>query len=468
MKSSKILRLILMILISILIILVGFLGIYSKKGNAYKNILPEYELASDLEGLTVLEFEVDDSVEEVYYDKDGKEVENSSELTEEEKKKYTKKENPINEEANLNLDNYKKTAEILKERLQLLQVDQYRIDLDEKTGKIVLAFEYAYPDDIKSILPMEGKLELVDSNTEDVILSYTDLKLAETTYAALDNGNYNIYINLKLKDSGIEKINNIDKYKVTEESGRGETEETEEDVSEESEETTVNKFKVMFDTDEIAEVAYDDILLIGKTLQITTAKDLSADSSINSQLNINTIVSELATIGKLPVIYNIEAEEYIQSSAKEDIEYIVIGLASICLVLSIYFIIKFKTKGLLAVIAFIANIAIFLLIIRYTHIEISLNGFAGIIGLILLNAILINNILKCTKEKDKIFSENIKNAYLKTLDVFVVILIIFAVFAFSKMTVISSMGLLVFWGWLVTIFGNLILTVPMLSIVNKK
>ena len=105
---------------------------------------------------------------------------------------------------------------------------------------------------------------------------------------------------------------------------------------------------------------------------------------------------------------------------------------------------------------------------RLTNIQISLNGFAGISGLILLNTILLNNILKCVKEKDKTFSENIKNAYLKTIDAFVIMLIIFVVFAFSSMTVINSMGLLVFWGWLIVVLGNLILTVPMLSIVNKK
>ena len=57
---------------------------------------------------------------------------------------------------------------------------------------------------------------------------------------------------------------------------------------------------------------------------------------------------------------------------------------------------------------------------------------------------------------------------LKTINAFVIVLIIFAVFSFSAMTVISSMGLLMFWGWFVTILGNLILTVPMLCIANKK
>ena len=89
MKNSKKLKLTLMILVCVLIILVGFLGIYSKKGNSYKNILPKYELASDLTGSTILEFEVDDSTNTKYYDKDGKEVD-SSKVTEKNEKDYKK------------------------------------------------------------------------------------------------------------------------------------------------------------------------------------------------------------------------------------------------------------------------------------------------------------------------------------------------------------------------------------------
>ena len=452
MRNSKKLELILMILLCTLIILVGIVGIYKKQSNSYKNILPKYELASDLKGTTVLELEVDDSKETKYYDRDGKEVD-STKVTEKNEKNYTKEEIPVNVEENLNTDNYKKVVDIMKKRLEFLQADQYRIDLDENTGKILLTFEDDYPDDIMSILPMEGKFELVDSNTEDVILTYTDFNSLETTYATLDDGSYTVYINLKLNNSGIEKINNIDKYKTT--------------VDEKTKETTVNKLKIMFDTDELSEVSYDDILLINKTLRIATAENLTSDSTINSELNTNTIVSKIATMGKLPVIYNISAEEYVKSNISNYIEYIVLALVIVCVVISIYFIIRFKSKGILAVITFAANIALFLLIIRLTNIEISLNGFVGMLTLIVLNTILVNNILKCIKE-EKTFSENIKNAYLKTINAFVIVLIIFIVFAFSKMTVINSMGLLIFWGWLVISLGNLILTVPMLAIVDKK
>ena len=456
MKNSKKLKLVLMILICILVILVGFLGIYSKTSNSYKNILPEYELASDLKGSTVLEFEVDETVETIYYDKDGREVDSST-ITEENKDNYVAEERIINEKENLNSENYKKVVSIMKERLEFLQADQYRLDLDEEKGKIVLTFEDDYPDDIRSFLPMEGKLELVDSNTEDIILTYNDFIKAEAKNAYIDdvdNVAYNIYMNLKLNDSGINKVKNIDKYKTS--------------VNSETQETEINDFKVLFDGDEIATVSYDDILLNGKNLRITIAKKLVTNSEINSKFNMAVVVSKFATIGKLPVIYNITAQEYIKSNSLNSINHIIVLIISGIIGCFSVIILKYKFKGLLAILSFVTNIALFLIIIRVIRIQISLNGFAGIVGLIILNIILITNILENIKNKDKNFSENIKKAYLNSMDALVVMAIIFIVFTLTKIAVISFMGQLIFWGWIVTVLGNLIFTVPMLSLVNKK
>ena len=185
-------------------------------------------------------------------------------------------------------------------------------------------------------------------------------------------------------------------------------------------------------------------------------------------MNTNTVVSKLATMGKMPVVYKINAEEYIKSDVADYAWHMVIAIAVICVAISLYFFIRYKLNGLLAIIAFAANISLFLILIRLTKIQISLNGFAGIFGLLILNTILVNNILKTIINKDKTFSENIKSAYLNSIDAFVIILIIFAVFSFSAMTVINSMGLLIFWGWVVSLLGNLILTVPMLCIANKE
>lgn len=454
MKISKKLKLILMILISILVILVGIVGIYTRNGNGYKNILPKYTLASDIKGTTVLELEVDDSKETVYFDKDGNEVD-SSEVTEENEKDYTKKEIAINAEENLNVKNYKQSVKIMKERLKFLDTDQYSLDLDEETGKIILSVADDYIEDIKSILPMEGKLQLIDSNTEDVIIDSTDFKSAQATYASLEE-EVITYINFKLNDSGLEKINNIDKYKTTEE------------IDKENEATKANKLKVIFDSDEVAEITYDELTLTGKTLRIITASDLTSDSAIESQVNMDTVVSKLATIGKMPVVYNLTVEEFIENDTVDYIGCIVIGLAAICAIISLFFILKYKLNGVLTVLGFATNIAVFLIIIRLTKIEISLNSFAGILGLIVLYTILANNMLKAMKNKENSFWENIKVAFLNSLDVLVVSLIILVVFSFAGMSLINTMGLLLFWGWLITLLGNLIFTIPMLSIVNKK
>lgn len=454
MKNSKKLKLILEILICVLIILIGIVGVYTKSSNMYKNNFPHtYALASDINGSTVIEFTPDDSVETVYYDKDGKEVD-SSEITEENEKEYEEKEIPVNAEENLNVSNYEKSLNIMKERLELLNADQYQINLDEETGIISLIVEDDYIEDIEAFLPMEGRLQLIDSVSEDVILDYSDFKSAEASYASLTS-EYRTYISLKLNDSGLEKINNIDKYKTVQ-------------VTEEDEETEESSIIVSFDGETIAELSYDAILLSGKTLRITTASGLTSESAINSQMNVDTIASKLATIGKMPVIYNLSAEEFVQNDLGNAINYIVIALIAICVVVSIILVIKHKLKGLLGILGFATNISIFLMIIRLTKIQISLNGFAGMVGLIALNMILINNILKCISNKEKVFSENVKDAYLKSLNAIVIMLIILIVFAFSAMTVISEMGLLIFWGWIVTVLGNLVFTVSMLSTAQNK
>ena len=456
-KVKEILSLVFIILISLLIILVGFFGIYKKDANKYVNLIPDYKLSSDLKGSKVLELDISDDVDTVYYDKDGNKVD-SSELTDENEDKYTKEEVDVNKEENLTIENYKKTLEIFKERLKFLQVDQYRIDLDEETGKMILTFEDDYPEDVESILPMEGRLELVDSNTSDVILDYASIKSAGTNYAQTENG-YTVYLEIKLTDEGLNKINDIDKYKTSVEKN---------DDSEETTETT-NKFKIEFDSDEIEEVSYNDYITIGNTLRIILLENSTNTSTVNSKLNTATVVSKLATIGKTPVVYTVSAEEYQKAVLNTDILLgASIAIAVVILMIVIYIVFRFKSKGLLAAITMLANAALFTLLIRLTGITISLNTLAGIVALLIINIYLLLNILKEIENKDKSFGSNIKEAYLKSIDVLAVSLIIFAVFAFNSMTVISSMGLLLFWGWLVVIIGNLLLTVPTLRIGGKE
>lgn len=453
MNTNKKLKLLLIVLVCILIILIGFFGIYKKEGNAYKNIVPSFLLSSDLKGSSTLELEVDTSTNKEYYDKDGNKVDSST-VTDENKDEYTEKEVPVNDETELKQENYEKALKIIEKRLKFLSTDQYRIDLDKNSGKIIITFEDEYADDIKSIVPLEGSLELIDETTDDVILNYTDFKSAEATYASLDEG-YTIYLNLKLNDNGVEKIKNIDKYKNTAE------------TTEESEETTESKLKVMFDTDQVANVSYDDVLLIGSTLRITTGSNVTNTSTLQSQMNMNTVVAKLASIGKMPVVYKLTAEEFIIPA--QNVNYVIYGIY-IFIVLSvlcaIIFILKYKMNGVFMVISLITNIAATSLIIKLTKVSISINILPAITAFFILNIVLMKNILQNIKEENNI-SKAFKNGFLKTLDLFVITLIVFIVFAFTNMAVLNSLGLLLFWGWLNTIISNFIFALPMLYLTNN-
>lgn len=452
MKNSKKLKLILRILICILITLLGTVGIYTKQTNEYKNLLPHtYTLGSDINGITAIQFKPDDSKNTVYYDKDGNEVD-STKITKENEKDYEKKETPINKEENLNSANFITSLNIMKKRLDFFDVEQYQIDLDEKTGTIYFNVEDKYLEDKLAFILTVGSLQLIDSNTGDIIIDHTNFKTVEATYASLRT-QVITYFNFKLNDSGIEKINNIDKYKAVK--------------TEEDKQSKESSIIVMFDSEKIAEVSYEDILLTGKTLRVTTASGLTSDTEINSQINMGIIVSKIATMGKMPVIYTLTAESYIQNDIGNSIDYIIISVIALAILVSIIIIFRHKLKGLLGVLGFATNISIFLLIIRFTNLQISLNGFAGMFGLIILNMLLINNILKCTKNGNKVFYENVKDAYLKSLNPIIIMLIIFVVFALSSMTVINTMGLLLFWGWLITVLGTLIFTVPCLDTSNN-
>lgn len=453
MNTNKKLKLLLIVLVCILVILIGFFGIYKRKGNAYKNLVPDFLLSSDLKGSTTLELEVDKSTNKEYYDKDGNKVDSST-VTDENKDEYTEKEVPVNDEEQLNQENYEKVVKIIEKRLKFLSTDQYRIDLDKTSGKIIITFEDEYADDIKSIVPLEGSLELIDETTEDVVLNYADFKSAEATYASLDEG-YTIYLNLKLNDNGIEKIKNIDKYKNNKE------------TTEEGKESTESKLKVMFDTDQVASVSYDDILLTGSTLRITTGSNVTNTSTLQSQMNMNTVVAKLASIGKMPVVYKVSAEEFIASS--QNIYYVVYGIyafIAICVICAIIFILKYKINAMFMLLSFIANIAATALIIKLTKVSISINILPAITAFFILNIVLIKNILQNIKEENNI-SKAFKNGFLKTLDLFAITLIIFIVFAFTNMAVLNSLGLLLFWGWLNTIISNFIFALPMLYLTNN-
>ena len=110
----------LIILVIILISLISFAGIYSKRVGKYVNILPEYTIGSNLTGKRVLEIKLSDATEKIIKDSDGNVVEEIPEGANEED--YTTAEEPINKEEKLTKQNYNKVKDIISKRLDYLKI----------------------------------------------------------------------------------------------------------------------------------------------------------------------------------------------------------------------------------------------------------------------------------------------------------------------------------------------------------
>ena len=210
----KKLQLVTKILAVVLISAIAFVGVYVQEQNRMENKVKDYQLGMNVEGARVITLTVNEGTEEIIKDPDGNIV------TEEEKQEgvdYTTEEVPINEEEALTTDNYKKTKQIIEERLKRLGVNDYIIKQDEQTGKIIIEIpEDSQADHIVSNISQVGKFEIVDSKTKEVLMDNSDIKLSNVLYNQTQDGT-TVYLNIEFNDAGTEKLKNISTEYATKE-----------------------------------------------------------------------------------------------------------------------------------------------------------------------------------------------------------------------------------------------------------
>ena len=105
MKAQKKLNVVLIILIIILISIISFVGIFYQNKNKMSNYVKDYSLGTDLEGYRKIILLVDEDNEE-----------NTDELK--------------------NYDNYVKSADIIRNRLDSMNITDYSVECNESTGQI--------------------------------------------------------------------------------------------------------------------------------------------------------------------------------------------------------------------------------------------------------------------------------------------------------------------------------------------
>ena len=472
MKKVKILTITLAIA---LISMIAFAGVYVTKQNRMEDKVKSYTYAMDLKGARTITLKVDTSKKTTIKDSEGKEVENSSNLTDEQisEKGYTKEETDYNSSDVLNVENYKKSKEIIEKRLKELKIDNYVTRLNEQTGEIMVEIpENSDTDNIVTNLGTTGKFEILDSETNEVLMDNNDIKLANVVYgsnsSSTTSSGTSIYLNIEFNKEGTKKLEDISgKYVKT--SNETNTENTSESTDTSS--SSEKKITMKIDDEEIMSTSFDEVIKTGRL-------QLSIGSSSTDQKTLQTYVEQannMATVldtGKTPVKYTVDENHYVLSDITENelktVEYAIMGIVLISLIVLV---VRYKLNGLLGAISYLGLASIFVLLIRYANVVLSLEGIFGIVVTLILNYVFINKLLAKLKE-ETLSKETVKNKTQETYKQYFIkiipIIIAVIAFCFAGWEPISSFGMIMFWGIVLIAIYNIIITNNLLKIRASK
>ena len=336
MKKIKILTILLAI---ILISVIAFLGVYTQVQNRMENQIKDYSYAMDLKGTRTIRLKVNKSNKTTIKDENGKEVEDSSSLTEEQikEKGYTKEETPYNPEEILTTENYKKAKEIVEKRFKKLNVQNFNIKLNEQSGDLVIqTTENKGTDNIVSNLNTTGKFEIIDTETKEVLMNNSDIKLSTVMYGSNSsstsstNTGTSVYLNIEFNKEGAKKLEDISnkyvKVEKTEENTNETNDEnnTTEDTTKTSEENNNEENKaeektitMKIDDEQIMSTSFDEPMKTGK-LQLSVGQASTDTDTLQGYIQQASNMATVLDTGNMPIKYDIEENQYIKTDITQE------------------------------------------------------------------------------------------------------------------------------------------------------
>ena len=442
------------LLISILISVIAFCGVYIQEYGIWNNILPDFDLGMEISGFRELRYALDNSEteKEIYVDENGNykgDVLTSSEekTNEVEVDGEFKKETRIikvNPQENVNIENFEKTKKILQKRLEQISQYEYNIRLDNITGEIIVEL----PDDEnieleQTLISTIGKITVRDHQTGIILIEDENIKNA-TMLASNNNDQYQSYLQLSFDEIGKEKLKEISKKYITVTGGDGTQ--------------TTSYIEVKLDNQTLITTYFGEELSDG-IIQIPIGE---ATSDYNEYVNNAKNIQEIAKIingEALPLKYSLSSDNFIKSTiTNEKIIIVKIVTAIILLAISIFMIIKFKFEGFRQAVLSIAYIALVSLVIRYTNVTITLNSIIAYVAVIAINYIFNFELLtklKSEQNRKVALKVTLKEIYLSIVPVIIIALI----FTFMSGVVINSIGMTLFWGLLIQLLTNLVVLI---------
>ncbi len=474
MKKVKILTITLLIAV---ITMVAFIGVYTKVQNRMENQVKDYDLAMDLKGSRNIRLKISTGNKTIIKDAEGKEVEDSTSLTDEQitEKGYTKEEIPYNSEEAKTVENYVASQKILEKRLEKLGVSNYIIKLDDTTGDIIIELtENDRTDNVISNLYTTGKFEIVDSQTKEVLMDNKDIKQARVMYGSGNStgtsSGTNVYLDIEFTKEGRQKLEQISSQYVkedmpeentpTDETPTDETTTDETTTEEENKETTEKKITMNIDDSEIMSTNFEEPIRTGK-LQLSIGAASTDQKTLQGYIDQAGSMATVLDTGNMPLKYELDENQYVLTDINNQEMQIAIYVVVLVVVLAlIALMVRYKAVGALGVISYIGFISLLLLVIRYANVTIAIEGLVGIVMTLILNYILVNQLTKKSEERLVVY----KDFFVKIIPVIIMVV----TFCFIPWTPISSFGMTMIWGIALMAIYNSILTNSLLKIGTRK
>lgn len=445
----KALKITLIILVIILLALISFGGIFIQRTRFVENILPEFKLGAELSGTRNIGLVVSTATDTIIYDKDGNVVEEEGEGT-------TKQEVPVNPTETLLEENYKLAKEIIEKRLNSIKavdanlnvkkaVDYYEIKQNEQNGNITIKIpENSNTDMVLQYMAIKGTFNIVDEQN-NVLMNNSDIKKAQVVYNSTDSG-ISVYLTIQFNKEGTQKLKDISNtfIKTTDEEGN----------------ETTKKISIKIDNTTVLSTYFSEEILNGM-IQLTFGTASSNSEDLRSYVQEANNLATLLNTGDLPLAYTVDENRYILPDISNETFFVpAIIILSLMVIAVLFLIIKYRVKGILGALSFIGYIASLLIIIRLTNVVVSIEGMVGILISIALNYVFIIYLLNGKKKEEQEFTY--KQGFIKFLFVLIPIAVTTIIFSFISWIPIYSFGMTMFWGIVLIMIYNVILTRPLL------
>ena len=426
------------ILLIVLLSLISFLGIHKRNLNTFASVLPEYQFSKELSEIRTFEFSVDTSTKDAETSSDSTDEASTDTTTDETTDTSSDTQQvPVNDPSVLTKENYAKVKKITEKRLSDFGITDANVTINEETGTLFVSVPYQKTtDNVVSLAGQTGKVEIIDSESKEVLMDKNMIKKATAYYQQADSDtttssdqvSYNLGIRLTFTSEGQKKLNELSKTYI---------ETTDEDGNTSQKTITVqidgeDKYITYFAPDgEYTELAVPLYRYVSTDDMDTFNKDytdcLIAQAVVNSET--------------MPVVYTLTAGSFIESDMGETFirNLTIVGIIILAVVL-ICTIVKNKKQGIYCALIEIGYIAIHLLIIRAASVTLTLAGLVTIAFMALANYLLLMTLMKQEKTIEKL------EAFGKFILTIVPFIITVIVFALGKEANIQSIGSVGIWG----------------------